>query len=340
VTPLLFAQDQPSASDVALARSLGLEGVHLAEAGNCASAIDKFQRAEALYHAPTILVRLGECQVATGKVVVGTENLQRVVREQLPPKAPKAFTDAQVRAQKSLDAALPKVAKLKIHVEMPPGVRPLVKVDGEPLSLAALDVDRPADPGPHQIEASAPGFKTAKTETSLPEGGSGAATLRLEPDAAAGGPPPGMAPYPPGAMAPGPQQSPPPNYGPPPPMMAPAPEQKGSSKTLGFVLIGVGGAGVAVGSIAGGIALNLKSALDKPGVCSPKSNCNPTAQSDIDKMNTAATVSTVGFAVGGGALAAGIIVLLTSKSSGSAEVRAAKVTPWVGPREVGVRGSF
>src|SRR3954463_6345420 len=102
-----MAQDQPSAGDVALARSLGLEGVQLAEAGNCSAAIDKFQRAEALFHAPTILVRLGECQVATGKVVLGTESLQRVVREALPPKAPKAFADAQVRAQKSLDAALP-----------------------------------------------------------------------------------------------------------------------------------------------------------------------------------------------------------------------------------------
>jgi hypothetical protein len=121
-------------------------------------------------------------------------------------------------------------------------------------------------------------------------------------------------------------------------MMGPAPEQKGSSKTLGFVLIGIGGAGVVTGSIAGGMALSLKSALDKPDVCSPKSNCNPTAQSDIDKMKTAATISTVGFAVGGAAVVGGVIVLLTGKSSG--EVRAGKLMPIVGPREVGVQGSF
>jgi hypothetical protein len=335
-----LAQDQPNASDVALARSLGLEGIQLAEAGNCAAAIDKFQRAEALFHAPTILVRLGECQVATGKVVAGTETLQRVVREPLPPKAPKAFADAQVRAQKSLDAALPKVAKLKIHVDMPPGVRPVVKLDGEPVSLAALDVDRPADPGPHQVEASAPGFKIAKADATLPEGGSASTTLRLEPDPAASAGPPGMAPYPPAPMG-QPTQAPP-GYAPPPPMGAPpaaASEEKGSSsKTIGIVLMGVGGVGVAVGSIFGGVALSKKSTLDQPGVCSPKSNCNPTAQDDIDAMNTAATVSTVGFIAGGAALATGLIVLLTSKSS--SDVRTGKVSPFVGAREVGLRGAF
>jgi hypothetical protein len=340
-----LAQDQaPSAGDVALARSLGLEGVQLAEAGNCAAAVDKLQRAEALYHAPTILVRLGECQVATGKVVAGTENLQRVVREPLPAKAPKAFVDAQARAQKSLDASLPKVAKLRIHVDAPPGVRPTVKLDGESISLAALDVDRPADPGSHQIEASAPGFKTAHSETTLPEGGSGSAALRLEPDGTAGGPPQQgtgpMAPYPPGSpppqgYAPGSMQ-----YQPPPP----GAEQKGSSKTLGFVLLGAGGVGVAVGSIFGAMALSKRGAIDDSGLCSPKSNCQQAAQADIDSMKTSATVSTVGFVVGGVGLAAGLIVLVTAgKSQTAAEARGAKwasVRPYAGPRSLGLEGSF
>jgi hypothetical protein len=84
----------------------------------------------------------------------------------------------------------------------------------------------------------------------------------------------------------------------------------------------------------------MKAALDKPGVCSPKSNCNSTAQSDIDTMNTSATVSTVGFAVGGAGLAVGLIVLLTSKSPATAEVRTGSVTPLVGPGSVGLQGSF
>src|SRR5712671_5018105 len=82
-----LAQDQkPTASDIANARTLGVEGVEAADRGDCTTAIDRLWRAESLYHAPTILGRLGECQVALGKLVAGTETLQRVVREPIGPK--------------------------------------------------------------------------------------------------------------------------------------------------------------------------------------------------------------------------------------------------------------
>jgi hypothetical protein len=348
-TPVaVFAEDQaPSANDVALARSLGLEGAQLADQGKCDAAIDKLQRAESLYHAPSILVRLGECQISLGKIVVGTENLQRVVREPLPPKAPKAFIDAQAKARKLLDVALPKVAKLKIHVDVPPGVRPTIKLDGEPIQMAALDVDRPADPGSHIVEASAPGFLVAKAETTLQEGSSGAANLKLEPDPSAQGQvappgyPPGQAPMGPATYPPQPGQPyPPPGTQPVPP---PGAESKGGSNTLGFVLLGVGGVGVVVGSVFGALALGKKTSLDN--ACGPdKSQCPPSAQGDIDSLKNSATGSTVGFAVGGAALAGGLIVLLTSKSSSStgsttAPARAS-LEPYVGAGSVGLTGAF
>jgi len=350
-----FAQEgSPSASDIALARSLGSEGIQLADAGNCAAAIDKLQRAEALYHAPTMLVRLGECQVAVGKVVAGTENLQRVVREPLSPKAPKAFVDAQARAQKVLATALPKVARLKIHVDAPPGVRPGVKLDGESIPPAALDVDRPADPGVHQIEASAPGFLTARQDATLPEGSTGSATLKLEPEVAPGGQPPMppgavpgnmgvQGPYgpPPGSFAPMPQPGPPPGGNMPPPGSEPT--TGSSQKTVGYVLLGVGGAGVVVGSVFGAIAMGKKTSLDdacKAG----KDHCPPTTQSDIDSMKTSATVSTVGFAVGGVGVVSGLIVLLTAKPATTGETDKAplraSVTPLIGPGSIGLSGSF
>jgi hypothetical protein len=188
------AQDQVSAADISLARSLGLEGVKLADAGDCNGAIDKLQRAETLYHAPTILERLGECQIAVGKLVLGTESLQRVVRDPLPPRPPAAFVAAQERAKKVLDKALPRVAKLRIHLDAPPGTKASIRLDGESVSMATLDVDRPADPGSHAIEATAPGFKTATAQVALREGESGAAALRLDPDPTQAGPPPPKAP--------------------------------------------------------------------------------------------------------------------------------------------------
>ena len=84
---------------MAAARALGIEGMKLADSGKCEDAIDRLSRSEQLHHAPSVLERLGECQVATGKYVDGTESLQRVVREELPPNAPAVFVAAKARAQ-------------------------------------------------------------------------------------------------------------------------------------------------------------------------------------------------------------------------------------------------
>src|SRR5262245_6301690 len=79
------------AADTATARALGVEGVTLADAGRCSEAIDKLARAERLHHAPTTATRLGECEIEVGKLVAGSERLQRVVREPLAGNAHPAF---------------------------------------------------------------------------------------------------------------------------------------------------------------------------------------------------------------------------------------------------------
>jgi hypothetical protein len=341
----LAEEQAPTASDTALARSLASEGVQLADAGNCAAAIEKLDRAEKLYHAPTILGRLGECQVAVGKIVAGTENLQRVVRESLPPRSPKAFVDAQARAQKVLDRALPKLAKLKIHVDAPSGANLTITQDGETVPPATLDLDRPADPGVHRVEVSAPGFRTARGETTLAEGATGAVNLRPEPDpnAVAVGP----------AVPPGSSAAPPPPYpvaaAPPPNGASASPagepggaETKGGSNVPAYVLLGTGAVGVAVGTIFGAMVLSKKSSLDT--VCKGKT-CPSSAQGDIDSMNTSATISTVGFVVGGAALGVGVVLLLVNKPSPRAAdtghaPKQATLTPFVGPTSVGLSGSF
>jgi hypothetical protein len=107
---------------------------------------------------------------------------------------------------------------------------------------------------------------------------------------------------------------------------------------LGYVALGIGGAGVVVGSIFGGLALGKKSSLDD--ACKVKSNCPANAQDDIDALHTDATVSTVGFVVGGVGLAAGLIVLLTTSSSAPHATTGFAVHPVVTPGSVGAWGSF
>jgi hypothetical protein len=334
------------AEDVAAARALAVEGIKLADAGDCRAAVEKLERAEALRHAPTILGRLGECQVALGKIVLGTENLQRVVREQLAADAPAAFRDAQVRAQKVLDTALPRIGKLKIVVE-PAGTQASVKVNGEQVPPAVLGVERPTDPGNHQVEASAPGYLPASAAVRLADGGSETVTLRLQPDPnAAAAPPPAGGPPPPVPPQGDPMVAPPPQPGPAPADPgADAPSGGGGNKTLAFVALGVGGAGLIAGSITGLMAMSktkdLEDLCDDDKVCRDEDSFD-----EYDSANNLATISTIAFGVGIVGVGAGVILLVTS--GGKAEPAAkthfthAGVTyrPWIGVNSAGVSGSF
>jgi hypothetical protein len=321
------AQDS-QAENIAAARSLGIEGVQLAEAGKCDQAIEKLNRAESLYHAPTILDRLGECQVNVGQIVVGSENLNRVVREQLAANAPKAFRDAQARAQKALDAALPRIAHLTVLVE-PKEAKITVTVGGTPVPPALIGAERPTDPGMHEVVASAPGYITQKTSVTLAEAGRQTVTLSLPLDPNA--PKEGAATTPIAPVTPPPVAPPP----------APAASSSGS-KTLAYVLIGTGVAGVAVGSITGAMALQKKGELS----C-PQNHCSGRQADTLDSAKSLALVSSLSFGVGILSGAIGTVILLTSGSSHEKAANAAPkqsggfgVTPYLGVASAGVTGVF
>jgi hypothetical protein len=320
------AQDQ-QAENIAAARTLGIQGVQLAEAGKCNEAIEKLARAEALYHAPTILGRLGECQVNVGQIVLGSENLNKVVREQLAPNAPKAFHDAQARAKKALEAALPRISHLTVEIE-PTDVDATVTVGGATVPKALIGAERPTDPGSHEVVATAQGYLPAKTNVSLSEGSRHSIKLRLEPD--------------PNAVAAQPAEpavTPPPAPVTPPPATPPPAAE--SNKTPSYVLFGVGGVGIIVGSVTGLMAIQKKGELD----C-PDNECRGSNADKLDSANTTALVSTIGFGVGIASAALGTILLFTGKSEGPGPAPSAKYEPglraraFVGLGSVGVAGSF
>ena len=312
--------DEPSSADMASARALGQEGVKLADAGNCAEAVDRLQRSERIFHAPTTLARLGECQVQLGKVVEGSENLNRVVREQLASSAPAAFVQAQERAKKVLAEAKPRIARLKIAVAAPPDVPLAVKVDGEPMPVANLNTNRPVDPGEHTVEASAPGYRTARGKVTLAEGGADtiALTLEVDPDAPKAAP----------AKVEGAQTVATTTTTQPP--ATPVTTTTAPSRTPAYVALGVGAAGLAVGAIFGGMALGKKGDLDD--AC-PGGTCAPGQQGTIDDGRAFGVVSTVGFIVGGVAVAAGVYLWLRSSPKSST----ASTGPILGLDRVGVR---
>lgn len=323
-----FAQQEPSAADLSAARGLFFEGMKLADAGRCGEAVDRFERAAQLHRAVTILGRLGECQVELGEIVQGTENLLRAVRERLPANAPPAFVAAQTRAQRALDAAVPKIAKLRLSLKAPPGARVAITVDGESFSTALLDTPRPTDPGAHVIEVSAPGFLKEMQKVTLAEGEIQAVALALRPDPNAA-----AVAAPEQAPALGASRATPPAPGP----SASAADQ-GPNRLPLYMALGVGAAGLAVGVGFGGASLSKYSSLSDR--CQVRRECPPEAQGDIDSLSRFATVSTIGFGVGAAGLGTALVLWLVADHPAPKAEAKVRVQPWVGLGGAGLNGSF
>lgn len=314
---LAFAQEEPSVADIAAARTLGIEGIRLADLGNWEEALDKLARAEKIYHAPTTLGRLGECQIQMGRLVDGTEALRRVARETLAPNAPQVFVNAQERAKAALAKAMPRVAKLKVIVHAPEDVTAAVTIDGKPIAAATIGTDRPIDPGEHVVEATAPRYLKASSKTKLDEGGSGTVELKLEVDSNAV------------VVAPLPANT---TTTPTPPMRAP--RETPRNYVPAIVAGVVGGAGVATGVVFGLVALSSKNSLLDS--CNGTTKCPPSAKSTYDTTSTEATVSTIGFIVGGLGLAAtGILVAVAPTVTTTTAFRVE-----VGAGSMTIRGRF
>jgi hypothetical protein len=318
---------QNQAENVAAARALGIQGVQLADEGKCAEALGPLERAETLYHAPSILGRLGECQVAVGQLVLGTENLNRTVREPLAPNAPQAFRDAQARAQKMLDSALPRIARLVVRIE-PPNVNAKVLIGSTEVPPALLGAERPTDPGTHQITANAPGFLQAQSIVTLAEGARQEVTLTMtrDPNAAVPGTAP-VAATPPSATLP--PSSPP-----------PAVASGRKSSTAGIVLVGIGGVGLAVGGVTGFLAIKKENDLD----C-PDDKCPESEQDKLDQARRMAMISNIGFGVGIAGAIVGTVLLLsggdsTEKVAQKSAPSSLRARPFVRGQSLGIEGSF
>lgn len=305
------ARAEPKPAEIAAARELAKEGIKLAGAGNCAAAVEKFTRAEALYHAPTILGRLGECQVELGKLVAGTENLRKVVLEDLGPRPAKAFVAAKERAKKVLEKAEPRLAKLTIAVKGPADGAAQVKLDGEPLAASMIGAPTPVDPGAHKVHAAAEGFLEKEAEVTVAEGKAESVELALE-----------KAPVKVVEPAPKPVVA-----------VAKAPPREPPSRAPVWVTLGIGVAGLAVGGGFGVAALLDKSSLDK--ACANKA-CPASSQGDIDALHRDGTISTIGWAVGGAGLATALVLFLVT----GRDAEPAPVSVLAGPGSAAVAVRF
>jgi len=101
-------------------------------------------------------------------------------------------------------------------------------------------------------------------------------------------------------------------------------------RTLGYVSLAVGGAGLIVGA---GFGIASRSTRDELRTSCPDRVCPESLQDDYDKGKLQATVANVGFVTAGVGAVLGTVLLLTAPKRRS-------VTPYVGLGSVGVSGDF
>lgn len=324
----LAQTNEPTEATREQARALAAQGYEALQRTDYAAAEDLFRRADALVHAPTIVVDHARALVGLGRLVEAHERYELVMREGLPTNVPWSWQRAAADAERELAALKPRLAWLRIRVRG--ASKPRVEIDDRDIPTAALGVRRATDPGTHTLKVSASGYVSKEQSVTLKEGEvkevelalelAGDAVNRAELD----------------EQLPEERER----------AKAARAGAAGPNNTLSYVMLGIGGAGLVTGAITGGMALKVRSQLNEEcadRTCRPLVESDATRfQNDIDRYRLLGTVSGVSFGAGIAAAATGGVLLWLGsrereKSSDGAWLHA---TPYVGASEVGLSGRF
>jgi len=280
----------------AAAQALYDEARKLMEAKDYAAACPKFRESYDLAGGGGTLLNLADCYEKAGKNALAWTT----------------FKEALVMAQRELFAARIDFAKAHIAalepnlsyvtVKVADGAKVdglAVTVDGTPLGSAAWGVALPLDPGSHVIRAEAPQHKPFEKSVDIPASGAAREEISVPALEALAGGTSGT----PGADT-----------------KAAGGGGAFGARTIGWVSIGVGAVGVGLGSYFGLKAMSDWD--DRNTNCKPV--CTQAAKDAGESASSAATISTVAFAVGVGALGVGTILILTSGPSSSDAPHAAR----------------
>jgi len=300
VLALLTAAPAARAGDKALAESLFQDGRKLLDEGKYDLACQKFEGSQKQDPSPGTLLNLGKCNEARGKTATAWANYKEaesLARNMSRPE------QEQMAIEKA-NAIEPRLSRLTITAP-PTAVEGLVvKRGGISISVDALGSASPVDPGEHVIEASAPGYETWTGKVTVGKEKDSASIAIPELKKAPEAPPPVAAP---GA---GEGEKPAVAGG-----AVKASSDQGSTKTLGYVLVGVGAVGLLAGGYFGYAANKQASdAEDDPTLC-PGKVCTSKGRDEIDSAKGKALISTIAVGTGVAALGAGIVLIAIAPSN-------------------------
>ncbi|RLB61112.1 MAG: hypothetical protein DRI90_12110 [Deltaproteobacteria bacterium] len=247
------------------------------------AALAGFEKALATSGSPNARLYLARCLRELGRVAEAYEQLS-TTRTEAASRAQEEPHYATTRdvATEELRQLEPRIAKLIVTV--PASVTGVsVTIDGSVINEARLGEALPLEPGQHELVATAPDREPVRSTLVLTAGRTKNVPLFI--------------------TGPGPAG--------PDPDKGPSSDSDGdaSLRTTSFVVGGIGIAGIAAGAVFGAVALAKKG--DVEDNCDGLA-CNAQGAKAAEDGNLFGNISTVGFVVGGVALATGLTLLLLS----------------------------
>lgn len=281
------AQETDSATRDA-ARTLGLSGVDAYQAGDYEMASARLEKAYALINVPSLGLWSARALAKRNLLVEAANRYFEVIGLQVPQGDAAVQRQAQTDAQTELEQLRPRIPRLLIRVTGADATDLTLSIDGRATPASVIGKPRLVNPGAHQVEAKL-GAQQKTATVELVSGQEAAVDLDFAP-------PPKV--RPPAVTSP-----------------APAVVTSGSSRrTWGWIGVGVGGAGLALGSAMAVLALDKHASIENSGACSG-AHCPADKQSDVERLDTFRTVSSIGFIAGGVLAGAGIVLVLTAPAS-------------------------
>ena len=281
-----------SATDSATAESLFNEALALLANKKPAEACPKLEASQRLDPGIGTLLYLADCYQQMGRTASAWGTFREAAY--LAKSAKDDREEVAVENARNLE---PKLSYLTVQVTPPPGVTLEVKRDGQLMQDALWNTAIPVDPGPHTLEASASGKKPWSTTVNVGEGPrqENVVVPALEDAPVAV------------AVAPVPMSAPPPE----------PPHTANTQKTVGWVLLGAGSAGLITGGVLALLARGDND--DAKAECRPDliRLCNPKGVELGNSAHTKATWAGISAGVGIAAVGAGVTLLLIAPPASS-----------------------
>lgn len=171
-----FAQDEAALSE---ARSKFQRAIELKQAKNCGGALKLFREVGSVKMTPQVRYHIASCEERLGQLVtaLGGYQLALATGDDLPPQ----FREEVQQAIDDLEARIPRLVLERGHGADAATIR----LDGVALGASSIGTPMPLDPGPHAVQASAPGFEPFRETVTVEEGEIESLTIHLSDSSAA-----------------------------------------------------------------------------------------------------------------------------------------------------------